>query len=763
MKKSILFYAALSSASVLFAADWITGAYEPPAETNTAAFFAPAPNPVVKKSFCTRGPVARAIWRVAAPGLRDLFVNGTRVTSTALPPWTPYKHRVLEESFDVTRFLKPKTANTLVAELGNGWYNPLPLTMWYHYSLRAVLEIGTPCIRATLDVVYADGTREAVPTDASWQAFEGKIIHNNLYLGVVEDARRTEKAVGAARVVKGPRGKVCPAGNFPKVVVYNRRRAQSVKQLPSGAWLVDFGVNATGTLRVKLHHVREGQKISFRQGERLFPDGTLNALTAVAGQIKRPERGPLFGVAEERDTIICRAAKELVFEPRLTFHVYRYVQVEGLETAPTAADFESLDWSADVREAGSFACSDARLNKLHEICRRTFRSNLQSVQSDCPGREKFGYDGDVSCTAESFFCNYAMGDFYRKAVRDYLDEASEDGLFTETAPFVGIASRPAVPGPAANEANGMTAAKGTRAGPIGWATGVPVLLDAVVRYAGDLDLLKEAYPALVRYLGILDARYPDGRVPPCLGDWIALRKEKANESLTGNAHYHQFARLTAKFARLLGRADDAARFDALAGKIAAAWRADFCKGEGLVGRGVQGEQIFALYHGLLDEAEAKKALALLKKDIAARGDSFTVGIFGLQYLLEWLSLNGEGELAGRLVTHEGFPGWFDLMARGATTLWESFDEKECVNSYSNCHPMFGSCEQWFTRHVLGIQVCDDAVGCDRVRIRPQALAGLTWAKGHLDTPKGRIEISWKLVNGKMQVEKKVPTGICIVE
>ena len=736
-------------------AQWIAGGGEPPAGTNDAAFFAPAPNPVLGTSFRARaGRVVRAAWHVAAPGMRDLFVNGVRVTPTALPPWTPYAKRVLEETFDVTAHIRPGAANTLRAELGNGWYNPLPLRMWYTYNLREALsEVGAPCIRATLEIAYADGTRQLIPTDASWRAAEGKVVHDSIYLGVVEDARRAVADAGPARIVPGPRGKVVPADDFPKTVVIGRRRAQRVTAVTNGAWVVDFGVNATGTIRARLRNVKAGQRVAFRAGERLWPDGTLNPLSAVAGQIKRPERGPLFAVAEQRDTVICPNAAELVFEPRLTFHVFRYVQVEGLAEAPRPEDFEAFDWSADVKDAAAFVCSSEDINRLHAVCRRTFRANLQSVQSDCPGREKFGYGGDISCTAESFFCNYAMGPFYRKVVRDFLDEAADDGLFTETAPYVGIASNPAVPG-----RDGAP----TRAAPIGWATGLPVLLDTMLRYTGDLAILREAYPALIRYLDILARTWPDGKVAPCLGDWIPVKGHRADETLTGMAHYRQFLTLTAKFARLLGHPADAERLTARAAMVAQTWRAMFAKGDGLVGRGVQGELAFALYHGLLPPAEVPAAQARLRSAIAARGDALTTGIFATQYLLEYLSAHGDAALAGRIVTHRSFPGWFAMLDAGATTLLEEWDDAKCVNVHSNCHPMFGSCEQWFMRHLLGIAVTEDAVGCDKVRIAPHAVAGVTSAAGHLDTPKGRISVAWRLEGGRMHIEKSVPPGVTVV-
>ena len=749
--------------ALLLAAEWIAGTYVPPPESDLAAFFKPAPNDVVEKRVdLLKGEVTRATWRVAAPGLRDLFVNGTRVSPTALPPLTPYRKRILEESFDVTDAVRGGRTCVLRVELGNGWFNLLPLPMWYHYNLRDHLLMGTPCVKATLEIAYADGTRQTVETDESWRAAKGRVVNNSLYLGVVEDLRRTVDFTANARKVEGPSGSVVPAGDFPKVVIYDRWTAKDVTQVSNDVWLVDMGVNAAGTLRAHLRGVPAGAKVRFRQGERLWQDGTINVMTAVAGQIKKPERGPLFAIAEQRDSVIGDGSPEIVFEPRLTFHVFRYVQVEGLAVAPKPEDFEMLAWSAAVRDRSHVVTDNEKLNRLHEVCRRTFRSNLQSVQSDCPGREKFGYGGDIACTIAAFWSNSDMTAFYRKVLQDFLDEAADDGLITETAPFVGIASKSVYP-TAKGKLGGMVATGKTRAAPIGWAVGVPVIVDTLVRYAGDRASMAKAYPALVRFIDLLVKRYPDNNLPECLGDWIAIEPHKADCGLSGLAHWHQFVALTAKFARLLGKADDAARFGRLADAIAAKFRADFVKDGGKVGSGKQGEQLFALYHGLLEPKDVPAAYEVLKADIRRRGDTLTTGIFTTKYMLEYLPLHGDAELAAKVALHEGYPGWFYMLDRGATTLWESWDETPCLNAYSNCHPMFGAVDEWLVRHVLGVSVCDDAVGCDRVRICPRALPGVTSASGWFDTPKGRITVSWKVADGKLQVEKTVPEGITEVK
>ena len=743
LAKATLMLAMLALPFLVGAADWIKGSYVSPHEDDTAALSSECRNDVLKRTFRARNAsVAKAEWRIAAVGMRDLFVNGRRIASTALPPLTIYRKRVLEEVFDVTGLVRPGAENELRIELGNGWWNLPPLKMWYAHELWKIL-----------DILYSDGRRECIETGVDWLSGKGRIVKNSIYLGVKEDASLASgDEWSAAQKASGPKGGIFPAGDFPKTVVYDSWGAKSVRQVMKGVWVMDFGVNFAGTFRAKLRGVPRGTLVTFRAGERLNDDKTVNVSTAVAGQIKNPDRGPLFDVAEQRNEWVSPGERETLFEPRFTFHVFRYVQIAGLASAPSAKDFEALAWSADVKDCSGFTCSNEKLNRLHEICRRTFRANLQSVQSDCPGREKFGYGGDIAGVAESFRVNWSMAPFYRKVIRDFLDEAAEDGIFTETAPYVGIGSRPVLP-------KGETG--GRNASPMGWTLGVPVMADVLLRYDGDIDIVREAYPALARFAGIISARYPDDDIPACLGDWIAI--EKADTKLSALAHWYEFLSKTAKFARVLKKEDDAARFSARAAKVAERFRRLYLKKDGMVNKGVQGEQLFALYNGLLPESAVPSALAVLERDILAHGRSLTTGFFGAQYLFEYLSANGKAAWAGDVATHEGYPGYFHMMNCGATTLWEEWDEKRCLNVHSNCHPMFGSVEQWMMRYLLGICVTDDAVGCNRVRIKPHAVAGVTSASGWLDTPKGRISVSWKLADGKMQVEKSVPAGIAVLD
>ena len=717
--------------------EWITGTYVVPAEDDYAAHFADAPAPVLRRAFAVADkPVRSAVWRIASPGMYDAYVNGARVNAVTLSIWTAFDRRVLEDEYDVTALVKGGD-NTLILELGNGWWNPLPMKMWGKYNLRETLPHGTPMARAVLEISYADATSERIVTDGEWMAADGPVLRNNLYLGEKRDARVEATAWESARIATdAPKGEVLPRGDMPPIVIYDRWMAKNVKALSDGRWVVDMGVNFAGTIRATLKGTHDGDVVTFRYGELLYPDGTVNVMTGVSGQQKNPAIDPP-GVAEQKDTVICPAAVRFTYEPRFTFHGFRYVEVAGLRHAPVPEDFEALAWSADVKDAASFECSDPKINLLWEVCRRTFRSNLQGVQSDCPARERFGYGGDLAVTAESLVLNYDMAAFYRKVVRDRCDMESLRGVFSSTTPA-------AFPD---NDLSALRAGKFS----MGWAVDVPIVVDLLLRYYGDTETMRKAYPHLRRFLMRCAEIFDVNHVPPCIGDHEAL--EKADQTTTAQCHYHQFLKLTAKFARLLGEDGDAERFEATARELedVFAVAARYVPARGFVGNGRQGEECFAIYHGMLPPADLDAAYGILRHDVIVHDYALSTGIFSTQYLLEILTKRGDAEIAGKVLSHKGFPGWFNMLDHGATTLWETWAQSDDI--YSQNHPMFGSCAAWLMRGILGIKIADDAVGCDKVVIEPHAVAGVTWAQGHLDTPRGRISVSWRLENGQIKVEK----------
>jgi alpha-L-rhamnosidase len=296
---------------------------------------------------------------------------------------------------------------------------------------------------------------------------------------------------------------------------------------------------------------------------------------------------------------------------------------------------------------------------------------------------------------------------------------------------------------------------------MGWAVDIPIVVDLLVRYYGDTQAVPAVYPTLKRFLEICGKEFSPEDTPKCIGDHEAI--DKADQQTTAMCHYHQFLKLTAKFARRLGLEDDAARYEATASRLEGVFaeRARYVPAKGFVGNGRQGEEAFAIYHRMLPPADLDAAYKLLRYDVVAHGNALSTGIFGTQYLLDILTERGDADLAGKVVLHEGFPGWLNMLDHGATTLWESWIGSEDI--YSHCHPMFGSVAGWMMKCILGIRVCDDAVGCDKIILDPCAVAGVKSASGWFDTPKGRVEVSWRMVDGRLSVERRVPDGIAVAE
>ena len=320
--------------------------------------------------------------------------------------------------------------------------------------------------------------------------------------------------------------------------------------------------------------------------------------------------------------------------------------------------------------------SDPNLKAIHEICLRTFKANLiGGVQSDCPGRERLGYGGDIVATCEAYMLNYDMREIYLKILRDFADEAKDDGWITETAPYTGIAD----------------CGFGARSGPISWTLAVPELMDAVLRHYNDKRAL-DYYPVCARYVRLVNAKCPSGIISQCIGDHEAL--ERAPNDVTATAHWFRFVSLTASFAKRLGLKDDAREFDSISRKIRAAFASKYVKG-GVVANGTQSAQAIGIYLDLIPEDQRAAAFSKLVEAVESKGCAPHTGVFSTRYMLLALSENGRVDLARKIVLHKGFPGYLHMLERGATTLWETW--KESDNIYSNCHPMFGSVDEWIIK------------------------------------------------------------------
>jgi alpha-L-rhamnosidase len=718
----------------------------------SADFYKDDPAPLFRKPFICDRPVASARLYVSGLGYVEPYLNGARVGENVLDPgWTTVEKRVLYSVYDVTGQVR-QGENCLGVMLGNGFYNPLPLPMWGGLNIRKHLSVGRPRLLARLEITHPDDTTTVVFSDETWQVAEGPILRNSVYLGEVYDARREiagwsapGNPPGVWRRVRRATEPIGPlrAQAQPPIRVTGTLKPKNITPLRPGVVIVDFGQNFAGVVHLRVRHAAPGTAITLRSGELLYPDGSLNPMTAVAGQIKNPNRdyGGAPVPAVQSDTYVCKGGGTEEWTPRFTFHGFRYVEVTGWPGTPGRDDLTGLRLSADLETVGAFSCSHSFLNRLYEVCDGTFLSNVFSVQSDCPHREKFGYGGDIVPTADAFALRYDMAGFYAKVADDFADAVRPNGGTTETAPFVGIADS----GP------------GGGAGPMGWMVALPVLLDTLYRYVGDRAVIERHYEAVARLVDFVDAKSEGHIVPFCLGDHESLDPKPIAILATG-FHYHQ-ARLAAKFARLLSKNADAERFDRMAEATRAAFLARFLKrGTGIFDSGSQACQAAAFALDLVPPEERDAARRRLIESVERdHKGHIATGIFGTRFLLDMLSRLGEDERAFAIATVREFPGWRHMVDEGATTLWETW--KFSDNTYSHNHPMFGSIAAWMMESVAGLRPAPDAVGFDKVQIRPGIVRDLTWAKARYRSVRGPIAVSWRKDGDVLRLDVELPVGV----
>ncbi|HEX2971553.1 MAG TPA: family 78 glycoside hydrolase catalytic domain [Tepidisphaeraceae bacterium] len=736
---------------------WINDGEGTPAKQHE--YYGDDPAPLFRREFTVDKPIQRARLYISGLGYYEAQLNGQRVGDHVLDPgWTTYGKRVLYSTYDVTDQLQ-KGRNCLGVMLGNGWYNPLPMPMWGRLNLREHLVVGRPRFIAQLNIEYADGTRRTVVSDQTWRTGEGPIVRNSVYLGEVYDAREEQDGWSQpgfdasywrrAAIAREPMGPLM-AQVQPPIRITATLKPVKITEPKPGVFIFDMGQNFAGWVKLNVQANKSdelrGQTIRLRYGELLNADGTLNVLTSTFGQLKRSNAENPWAkpqtpeLACQCDIYIAKGEGNEQYTPRFTFHGFRYVEVSGYPGRPTLDAIQGLRLSADVKSVGSFECSNEMLNRVQRAAQWTFLSNLFSVQSDCPHREKFGYGGDMVPTSESFLLNFDMAGFYTKAMNDFADAARANGGITETAPYVGIAD------------SGL----GQESGPIGWQVAFPFVQQKLYQYCGDRRLVERQYPAIQRMLALIQSKAPDGILDACIGDHESLDPKPT--ALTSTAFYYDCAKMAAEFARILGRTDDQRQYEQLAEQIKAKFIARFYKpATGQFDTGTETCQAFALHYNLVPADQREKAFKALVQQASVKDKGHVkTGIFGTKLLLDTLSRNGHADLAYQIASQESFPGWGHMLKNGATTLWETWAFSD--NIYSHNHPMFGSISAWMYETIGGIRAAEDAVGFDRIIVRPLVSRELTWAKADYQSIRGPVRSDWRLTGDRLQLKVTIPVG-----
>ncbi|MEO3943209.1 family 78 glycoside hydrolase catalytic domain [Paenarthrobacter nicotinovorans] len=696
------------------------------------------------------GDVESATLFLSALGVVDAWVNGQRASQDLLTPgWSSYEWRVRYSELDVTALISTTTVIGLA--LGNGWYRGR--LAWSGGSKYYGQELGA---FAELRVRFADGHQQVIGTDGSWTAGPSATTANDLYDGQSIDARRFDDAWLAPGFSSGQWTPVrILDDNLSRLEPYIgppvRRQMElqptKVWTSPAGKVLVDFGQNLVGWVRASVTGTA-GDVVTVRHAEVLEHDelGT------------RPLRS-----AEATDRFTLSGGTD-VFEPTLTFHGFRYVEVQGWPGGVDAlldGGLTAVVISSDMKRIGTFQTSNPLLNRLHENAVWGMRGNFVDVPTDCPQRdERLGWTGDLSAFAPSAAFLFNSRDFLRDWLRDLALEQSHD---EDLVPFVVPNVLKYIEQPAEFGAPDTAAVWSDAAVWVPWA-----LWEAY----GDRRVLEEQFASMTGHARRLRSKLsPNGLWDTGFqfGDWLDPDASpdqpwaaKADKHVVATLCAYRTASLVAEAAKVLGDKGAMAEFEAMAADLRTAFKAHYVSAEGVITSDCTTVYALAIVFGILGEPDRRFSGGRLAELVEKSGFRISTGFAGTPFVTDALTVTGHLDAAYRLLLQTENPSWLYSVTMGATTIWERWDSMLPDGSInpgemtSFNHYALGAVVDWMHRTIGGLSPLDP--GYSRILIAPQPGGGLTWAETTLETPHGIASVRWDLVDGRLEVSATIPEG-----
>jgi alpha-L-rhamnosidase len=668
---------------------------------------------LLRKEFDVPAQPKRAFLYVCGLGYSEVRLNGEKVGTSVLDPaWTTYDKRALYATYDVTTRLRTGR-NGLGVMLGQGWFKGRALLL----ELRIELPGGKTVV---------------VASDETWKTAAGPIVEDSVYNGETYDARLEapgwdgpgfdDKGWKKAPRIAGPKGVLSAQMMTPIRIMDTLVPLQIMNPRP-GVYVFDMGQNASGWARLRVSGPR-GTAVRMRFAELLYDTGLINQENLRS--------------ARAEDVYILKGEGEEFYEPRFTYHGFRYVEVTGLPAPPNAETLRGRVVYSGVGQTGAFAASKPILNGLQRIVTWGQKTNLHSIPTDCSQRdERMGWMGDAQGTAEEAILNFDMAAFYTNFIRNIRDVQDEAGTITDTVPHV-WGSRPADPA---------------------WGTAYPLLCWYMYRYYGDLRVLEENYAGLKKYVEFLRTKAESGVLKYShYGDWVAV--DKTPGSLVSDFYYFYDARVLSDVAAVLGNRSDAAGYAKLAEEIKAAFHKEFFDPRtGNYANGSQTANALALFLDLAPESGRGAAWGNLFDNLAYKNNShLTTGIIGTKYVMEVLTRQGNADLAYDIACQTTYPSWGYMIENGATTLWELWQKREGPSMNSHNHPMFGSVGSWLYKTLAGIDLDAEVPAYEKVRFEPRLVRDLTHCSGSIETVRGRIVSSWQRADKGLKLDVVVPMG-----
>lgn len=754
----------------LLDADW-TAQWISPVEAEDPGY-GKRPAHALATVFTAGSAVRSARLYATALGVYEAFVNGERAGTAELSPGaTSYDRTLYAQASDVTAAVR-EGDNRIEIVLSDGWYRGQV------GAFREPAQWGTTLgARAELHLEYADGLREVIRTDDSWTSTPSPITRADLMDGQTLDlqAPQGEPVPVLVGRVDGPSIDWSPAPPVRRVAAF---RPVSVEQIKDDVWIADFGQNASGWITLgDLGPAGTATVIDY--GEHVGPDGDLD--TAHLDSSK-PGEPPIRFV--QRDIVIADGTGG-AFEPRHTVHGFQYARIQRdapLDPASLAMQVVNTDLTA----TGEFACSDEDLNLLHEIARWSFQGNAVDVPTDCPTRERLGWTGDYQVFLPTATRLYDVLGFSRKWLRSVRDDQLPDGRIANFSPD------------GRQIKSHLDTQFAMMTGSAGWGDAIVAVPWELYESYGDRQVLEENWDAMVRWvewaLGTAQSARHQSRIERSAeplpherylwdgsfhwGEWCEPKETgpdgkpidplktnpmawfMADKGEIGTAYLYRSAATLAKTAFILGREEEALHYDAIAEAVRNAWHTEFLDVNGRTQTDNQASYVRALAFGLMPKRLRSQAAARLVELIREKDDHLTTGFLSTADLLPVLADTGHADVAYDVLFQRSSPSWLGMIDRGATTIWEDWDgvdergeAHDSLNHYSK-----GAVIRFLHTHTLGLRQAEGSIAWESFTIAPVLHETLTWAKGSLDTPQGRIGVEWRIEDGEFLLSVEVPPG-----
>jgi hypothetical protein len=689
--------------------------------------------PLFRKDFVARKAVAGATLRISGLGQYEVHVNKRNVTDAVLTPgWTDYRKRILYNTYDVTGLLR-QGRNTIGVMLGRGMYDVQETKGRYTKFSRS---FGPPKLIAELILRYVDGTQETIASDATWKTAPGPITFSSAYAGEDYDARLEQpgwdgSACNAgswphAEIVNGPGGALVPE-MIPPVKEFERFDPIAITHPAPNVTIYDLGQNFSGWPAIAVSGPR-GAQVKMIAGELLDTHGfvTQHSANASPGD-------------ENSFTYVLNGRGIERWHPRFSYWGFRYVQVNS--SAVAVHHLEGRFIHDAVHVSGSFSSSSELFNRIHRLIDMAMLSNMVSVLTDCPHREKLGWLEQTHLAGASLMYNYDLSALYAKMADDMQDAQLPSGLVPDIAPEFPVFDGPFRDSPE-------------------W--GIADILSTWTAYQfyGDRDQLRKHYDSMARYMAYLRGKSQNHILAYGLGDWYDIGPGDPGPSkltakgVTATAVYYQALTKMARIAVLSGHDEDAPGYEQEAAQVRSAFNQQYFHADtNQYDTGSQTANAMPLVVGLVPEDRRPAVLENLVKDIRAHSNHVTAGDIGYHYVVRALTDGNRSDVLYDMLSRTDKPSYGDQLAHGATTLTEAWDANP--NSSQN-HFMLGHAEEWFYRGLAGIDFDLDRSAETKITIHPAVVGDLRDVDATFQSKVGEIRSGWSLTGDEIRMTVLIP-------